>query len=374
MSDATAGRSLKQAIAALVRSEGPITVERYMALCLGHPGLGYYMTRDPFGEAGDFVTAPEISQMFGELLGLWAAQVWFDQGHAGPLALVEIGPGRGTLMADALRAIQRAAPSLLAGARVTLVETSPVLRERQRRTLQGAPAGIGLHWRDSIDSILDGPAIILANELLDALPVRQFVRGADPRREIWHERLVEIDADGSLRFGLSGILPAACAPLDAGPCAPGTIVERSPAAQQLVAQVAAHVATAGGAALFLDYGADRSGFGDTLQAVSRHRFVDPLADPGNADLTVQVDFARLRRIAANAGAAVQGPATQAVFLDRLGLRARAQALKARATPEQAAAIDAAVARLTEGGRRGMGELFKALAFTGTDAPPVPGFS
>jgi SAM-dependent MidA family methyltransferase len=372
VSEVKPGRTLKQVIVDLIRQDGPMTVERYMALCLGHPTLGCYTTRDPFGEAGDFTTAPEISQMFGELIGLWAAQVWLDQGHARPLALVEIGPGRGTLMADALRAIQRAAPPLLAGATVELIETSLVLRERQRHAL--AATGVALRWHDSIRPALDGPAIILANELLDALPVRQFVRMGNPQHQGWRERLVGADADGGLRFGLSAPLPAAMDPQAGAGHAPGTIIERSPASDRLVTDVAGHVARAGGAALFIDYGSDRSGSGDTLQAVSRHRFVDPLASPGEADLTVQVDFARVAGLAAQAGAAVHGPVRQGALLRALGLEARAQSLKARATPEQAGAIDAAVARLTETGERGMGDLFKAIAFTRADAPPIPGFA
>jgi SAM-dependent MidA family methyltransferase len=362
-------RALRDVIADLIREEGPISVARYMGLCLGHPTLGYYTTRDPFGADGDFITAPEISQMFGELIGLWAAQTWLDQGRTPPIRLIEIGPGRGALMADALRAIARAAPPLVEGARVTLVETSPVLEAKQRAALQGAPAGVSLDWAQATEPVLDGPAVILANELLDALPVRQFQRTASG----WRERLVGLDAAGGLVFGLSE--PVSGSVAGPGWDAPmGAIIEVSPAADALVGAVAGHVARTGGAALFIDYGSDRSGWGDTLQAMRRHAFVDPLAAPGEADLTVQIDFARVAALARAAGAGVHGPVTQAAFLDALGLARRAATLKARATPEQAARIDGDVARLTDGAERGMGGLFKVIAFTTADAPAPPGFA
>ena len=364
--------ALKDALVALISEEGPISVERYMALCLGHPTLGYYTTRDPFGADGDFTTAPEISQIFGELLGLWAAQVWLDMGAPAPCRLIEIGPGRGTLMADALRAMARALPACLDALSVHMVETSPVLRRSQQATLAGRAGGVALHgrisWHERIEQALDGPAIILANELLDALPVRQFV--ATP--EGWHERLVGLSADGSLCFGLA---PGSTAGLGALLPA-GTVLEVPHAADALAGTLAAHVASHGGAALLIDYGAAEAGTGDTLQAVQRHRFVDPLAEPGEADLTTQVQFDRVRAAAIAGKARVHGPVAQGVFLARLGLAQRAAALMRNATEPQAAAIAAGAERLA--GMEGraptaMATLFKAIAVADPRIGPIPGF-
>lgn len=351
-------------LARLIRQDGPIGVDRYMALCLGHPVHGYYMTRDPFGARGDFTTAPEISQMFGELIGLWAGQLWLDMGAPSPVTLVEIGPGRGTLMADALRALSRAIPAFRAAARVRMVETSPALQARQQAALAGC--GFDLAWTSTVEEALAGPAIVLANELLDALPMRQFV--ATP--EGWRERLVGLAEENGerLAFGLSEVMRPG---LPAAPA--GTVIERSPAQERLAAGVAAHVAAEGGAALFIDYGSAVDGVGDTLQAVRAHRFVDPLLDPGEADLTTQVNFARIAAAGAAAGAAVHGPVTQGDFLRAIGLGQRAAALKLRATPEQAAEIDRAAERLASMAERGMGALFKAMAFSSPALPRLPGF-
>lgn len=345
----------------LIALEGPISVERYMALCLGHPVHGYYRKQDPFGRAGDFTTAPEISQMFGELLGLWAVETWALMGSPSPCLLVEIGPGRGTLMRDALRAAA-ILPAARAAFAVHLVETSPVLRDMQAATLGGIAGPV---WHEEIATLPDGPAIILANELLDALPIRQFVATA----EGWRERLVGTREDGKLVFGLAREARRGLAP----PAPEGTVLEAPGAALSLVTSLARRHAEQGGAALFLDYGSTRSGFGDTLQAVRRHAFADPLADPGEADLTVHVDFARMARAATEAGAATHGPATQGDFLRALGIEARAEALARRATPEQAAGVAAALARLTQGGE-GMGDLFHVLAVAHPDLPALPGLT
>ncbi len=332
----------------LVALEGPITVEAYMALCLADPVHGYYATRDPLGREGDFTTAPEISQMFGELLGLWAAQVWTDMGAPAPLRLVELGPGRGTLMRDALRAM-RVLPAMAAAVDVHLVEISPALRARQRETLRD----VQVAWHERVESVPPGPAILLANEFFDALPVRQLVR----RDGAWHERLVGLDADGALAFGLA---PEASRAVETA--APeGAVLELPSAGIAAARALAERVVHEGGAALAIDYGPAVPGFGDTLQAVRGHRFVDPLAEPGEADLTTHVNFAALARAAAGAGAAVHGPVPQGAFLRALGIEARAEILKRRATPAQAAEIDAALARLTATGREGMGELFKVIA-------------
>ncbi|MDQ0473693.1 class I SAM-dependent methyltransferase [Labrys wisconsinensis] len=343
---------LGEAIASLVRDEGPIDLARFMALALGHPVHGYYRTRDPLGAAGDFTTAPEISQMFGELVGLWAAHAWQRLGRPDPVLLAELGPGRGTLMADALRAVARAAPDFLRAARLHLVETSPVLRQRQADALAGhAPA-----WHEATDTLPDGPLILIANEFFDALPVRQFQR----RDGRWHERLVGLAGD-RLAFGLA----AGPAGIDGLPEAPdGAILELGEAGLRLAGHLAARLARDGGAALILDYGHIETGFGDTLQAMRRHAGADPLAEPGEADLTTHVDFAALAAAAAAAGARIDLMAGQADFLEGLGIRERAAALKRRATPAQVADIDAALARLTDRGRTGMGALFKVLALSG----------
>jgi SAM-dependent MidA family methyltransferase len=351
---------LAREIAAIIRETGPIGIDRYMALCLGHPVHGYYVTRDPLGARGDFTTAPEISQMFGELIGAWAAWVHRAMGGPDPLTLVELGPGRGTLMADALRALAAAAP----GVRIVphLVETSPVLRAAQERRLAGA----GATWHAGVDTLPEGPAILIANEFFDCLPVRQFVRMAGG----WHERLVGMGAEGAFAFGLApeatpGI--AAEAPLGAVVSIPGTALD-------LVRGLARRLHGRGGALLTIDYGHARPGFGDTLQALAGHRFVDPLAAPGEADLTCHVDFAALARAAREAGAAVHGPVDQGDFLLALGLRERAGRLSQRADNAQAAAIEAAVARLTEMAPGGMGSLFKVMAIAAPDLGPLPGLT
>ncbi len=318
------------------------------------------MTRDPFGAQGDFTTAPEISQMFGELLGVWAAQLWQAMGAPPALRLIELGPGRGTLMADMLRAT-RVLPGFREALSVHLVEMSPVLREIQARTLSGQAEPI---WHDRLETALEGPVIVIANEFLDALPLDQFVM----TEQGWRERLVGLDEQGDLCFGLSGAEAglALQAPL-------GSIFEQPRAALDCVSALSAHLASADGAALLIDYGSEASGFGDTLQAMKGHAFVPVLADPGEADLTVHVDFARMAQAGLKAGAAVNGPARQGDFLAALGLAERAEALSRRATPAQAQTLRDAVTRLTAPGPTGMGGLFKCLALAHKDLPPLPGF-
>ncbi len=355
------GDELRQLIAA----DGPISVERFMALALQHPRHGYYTTRMPFGRAGDFVTAPDVSQMFGELVGLWSAQVWLAMG-APRLSLIELGPGRGTMMADALRAA-RAAPGFLEGLSLHLVETSPVLRESQARAL--AASGVAPTWHDTLDAVPDGPAIILANEFFDALPVRHYIRGAAG----WHERQVGLAADGGLVFGAApDPIAGEALAVGARPAPVGTLLEVSHAAQAVAAGIARRIARDGGALLACDYGHARSSFGETLQAMRGHAFVDPLEAPGEADLTTHVDFAALRRAVEDAGAQAWGPVPQGEWLERLGIRARAAALQRRATPAQAEAVAAALARLTAPGSS-MATLFKAFAVTQIGAAPPPGF-
>jgi SAM-dependent MidA family methyltransferase len=328
-----------------------------MALCLGHPEHGYYATRDPFGAAGDFVTAPEISQMFGELVGAWAAQAWADAGAPDPVVLAELGPGRGTLMKDALRAAA-GMPGFRAAARLWLVETSPVLRARQAEALGAyAPA-----WAGSLAGLPAGPLVVLANEFFDALPIRQFQR----IDALWRERLVGL-GDGRL-VAVWGA-PRGDAELDRRfpQAADGAVVEVSAAGEAAAAALGARIARQGIAALVVDYGAE-AGSGDTLQALKRHAPADPLAEPGEADLTAHVGFSALA--AAARPARSWGPVPQGAFLERLGITARARAL-ARRGGAAAEAVAAAHRRLTH--PEEMGNLLRVLALTPDDAPPPPGF-
>jgi SAM-dependent MidA family methyltransferase len=354
--------ALGDEIKRIIAHEGPMSVERYMALALYDPRHGYYMTRDPFGEAGDFTTAPEISQMFGELIGLWVADVARRLPATGTIRLVELGPGRGTLMADALRAL-KVAPDVRARLSVHLVEASPVLRAKQQATLRDS--GVPTAWHERHDEVPQGPAILIANEFFDALPIRQFVmteRG-------WCERLVGLDAKGELTFGLAAEADPALR--RAAPA--GALVEVSPAGLGTIRALARRLAQDSGAALIIDYGHARSGLGETLQAVKRHAFVDPLAEPGEADLTAHVDFPALAAATRGTGAAIHGPITQAHFLAALGIAARATRLKQKADARQGADIDAAVARLAGTGERDMGMLFKVMAIAHPALSPLPGF-
>ena len=354
--------ALGDEIRALIGQEGPISLERYMALALAHPTHGYYMNRDPFGAEGDFTTAPEISQMFGELIGLWAAEIWAAMGGPNPLRLIELGPGRGTLMSDALRAA-RVAPEFRAALDVCLIETSPALAAIQYDTL--LTAGAPVSWAAQLEDAPDGPAVMIANEFLDALPIRQYVRG--PR--VWRERLVGLDGLGKLTFGLSPEPERSIK----GPAEEGDLLEINAVGHRLMFEIGARLARQGGAALFIDYGHTATGFGDTLQALRAHRMVDPLVDPGEADLTAHVDFAAMARSARAAGAAVYGPIDQGDFLKALGLEQRAQALSSRAAAAQAADIEAARLRLIGKGPGQMGALFKAMVVANRQLPVPPGF-
>jgi NADH dehydrogenase [ubiquinone] 1 alpha subcomplex assembly factor 7 len=355
---------LAERLKARIAQEGPISVAEYMEACLADPRAGYYRTRQPIGAEGDFITAPEISQMFGELLGLWAVAVWQSMGEPSPVIVAELGPGRGTLMADAMRA-WRAAPKFLDSVTIGLVETSPSLRETQRATLRGSPAS--LHWHDRIEDVPEGPLIVIANEFIDALPVRQFVRQGSR----WRERCVTIGSNGALAFTLGGAieddeLPGAARELDAPD---GTIFETRPAIASLLAALATRAANAPLAALFIDYGHEQSGFGDTLQAAHRHRYADPLAAPGEIDLTAHVDFAEMKRSAKAFGLETYGPMPQGEFLLKLGLEARRDGLLRGARPDQREAIGSGAARLAS--PSAMGILFKALALasSGLASPP-----
>jgi len=345
---------LEAEIRRIIETDGPISVADYMRLCLGHPQHGYYVTRDPLGARGDFITAPEVSQMFGELIGAWAAAVWQQMGAPREVSLVEFGPGRGTLMADALRAA-KAMPEFADALSVHLVEMSPALREAQQAKL-GA-----VTWHSQIEDVPEGPCITIANEFVDALPVDQLVKGRDG----WHMRMVGV-VDDHLAFVVS---PDALPGRTEIEAPSGAILESRH--DRPVALLARRIAGHGGAALVIDYGHAATGFGDTLQAVRGHRYADPLADPGESDLTTQVDFAALARTARREGARTHGPIPQGEFLRRLGIAQRAARLKQTATPQQAADIDSALARLTAADQ--MGELFKVLAIADPKLGALPGF-
>ena len=328
---------------------------------MARANAAYYAARDPFA---DFTTAPEISQVFGEVLGLWAAVTWGLLGSPAAIALVEAGPGRGTLMADARRAIARAAPAFHAAVSVHLIETSPRLRAAQREKL-GEVA-----WHDTLDTVPEGPFLLLANEFLDALPSRQFVR----RGTGWTERFAGPDGfveratafdpgtDGLGTDGLGINRPGMNA-------AEGAVAERCEPAEAFAAQIAARLNRYAGAALLLDYGPETSALGDSLQAIAEGRPVDPSRAPGTADLTAHVDFARFGAVARRAGAAVHGPVPQGVFLARLGLAQRTNQLARHQPPGRAAALMEGARRLMEPDR--MGRLFKAIVLTspGIETPP-----
>lgn len=351
---------LGQILAAEIAATGPMRLDQYMAACLLHPEYGYYATRDPFGQAGDFTTAPEISQMYGEMLGLCLAQAWLDQGSPSPFILAEVGPGRGTLMADVLRAI-RAVPNMVDAARVCLVEASATLRDVQRRTL----AAHDVTWFDRVAELPQGPLFLIANEFFDALPIRQFERRGDG----WADRLVGVK-DGALVAGLSTPLPIAALEWRLADTDEGDVVETCPAAVGIVDAIAARIATDGGAALIVDYG-DWHSLGDTFQALSHHAPVDPFAAPGDADLTAHVDFEPLSRAAIRAGAQVSGMTTQGVLLERLGITARAQSLARGMAGDALTSHIAAHRRLTHPDE--MGQLFKAIAIYPPSAPVPAGF-
>ncbi len=349
------GKKLRERIARC----GPIPVAAFMAAANGDPEHGYYARRDPLGREGDFITAPEISQVFGELIGAWCADAWHRMGTPSRVLLVELGPGRGTLIADLLRTAKGIA-GFAEALDIHLVETSPALAKLQQTALGGAPAS----WHRTLATVPDGPFLLIANEFFDALPVEQYVS----RRDGWHRRAVDIDGDG-FRFLDGPRVPDP--PWAAGHAEDGEIREASPETVGVVREIAGRLSTGRGAALIVDYGYASPGVGETLQAVARHRYADPLAAPGEADLSAHVDFAACVEAARSAGARSHGPVPQGLFLRRLGIDIRRDRMLEAAAPEQRATIRAACRRLTDGGA--MGELFNVLAVTDRDMPTPPGF-
>lgn len=358
MQDDRISQSRDTELGALIRAEivqrGPITIDRYMALCLGHPVHGYYIKQDPFGPEGDFTTAPEISQIFGDMVGLWCLNAWQDMGRPGEFLLVECGPGRGTLMADVL-AIGAKDPAFVASVRPVLVETSPLLRRVQGETLADAPARPS--WCENVDELPALPAIFVGNEFFDALPMRQFQFEEDR----WFERMIGLDAEGRLCLGLLAAdwfspMPSFPDPQE------GDVCEFAPVRENIMRRIATHIKTHDGAALFFDYGHLESGYGDTFQAVRDHNFCSIFDYPGDADLTSHVDFMALAEVAAECGLQ---PALgeQGAFLMACGAKIWTEKLKQNA-PEGGGALDAQLHRLCGERSQDMGRLFKVLILPG----------
>jgi NADH dehydrogenase [ubiquinone] 1 alpha subcomplex assembly factor 7 len=354
-----AATPLAQKLAARIARDGPIGVADYMQACLQDPEHGYYRRQVAIGSGGDFVTAPEISQTFGELVGLWSAVVWQQLGSPNPVRFIELGPGRGTLMRDALRAV-RLVPAFRAALRVELIESNATLEPIQRSTLEGDD--VPLRWCAELEPGA-GPAIVIASEFLDTLPVSQWVF----RDGSWRSRCIGLNAAGALDFVDGPPEANVAVPAGVRPPRDGDVLEsRAPALADFAAKLAEMGAPL--AALFIDYGHAQPGLGDTLQAVSAHRYADPLQAPGEADLTSQVDFAEFAAAMSARGPACDGPVPQGVFLGRLGIIERVSRLMA-ANPSKAAQIETGIARLMAPG--GMGSRFQVIGVRSSDLAPLP---
>jgi len=357
---------LEERLITLIKTNGPITVADYMADALGHPHEGYYTSRTAIGAEGDFTTAPEISQIFGELIGVWLVQSWIDLGEPKSFKLVEMGPGRGVLMADVLRAAELR-PEFLNAAEVWLVETSGRMRHEQQRRLRDVRPTID--WADTVSDVPDGPSLIIANEFFDCLPVRQFVRTAAG----WRERLVGLSPEEtSLAFTHAPSPPAPETPLpEKEDVDEGAIVEICDEQQILADTLAARLVEQNGRALVLDYGRIKSGPGETLQAVRSHEYWPVLSSPGRADITAHVDFKALDATVIENGAGAYGPVPQGAFLESLGLTLRVERLCAGKSPKEQADIHAGAHRISSPTQ--MGEIFKAFCISSPNLPPPPGF-
>lgn len=355
---------LGRRIAELISAQGPIPVSEFMALCLFDPQDGYYTTREPFGVDGDFTTAPEISQMFGELIAVWLYRAWRAMGGPMPVTVAEIGPGRGTLMKDMLRTLSRLDAAFAENATFAMIETSPRLAAVQKATLQGAAATPA--WHESVDTLPATPLLMIGNELFDAIPIRQFVKTGQG----WRERMVDLDDSGGLAFfaGLASLDPMLLPP-DADAARQGAVVELAPARSALMSKIAERMASHGGVGLFIDYGHLQPGVGDTLQALRKHQHDDILACPGEADLTSHVDFSALAAAAGADGLHVE-MANQGDFLLSMGLLDRAGRLGANQDEATRERLTGEVGRLA--GPDAMGTLFKVLAVAqaGIEMPPL----
>ncbi|WEK05202.1 MAG: SAM-dependent methyltransferase [Candidatus Devosia phytovorans] len=347
MSD-TINPTLPELIDMQIRTSGPMSIASYMGLCLTHPSKGYYKIADPLGSKGDFVTAPEISQMFGELVGFFVVNLWQQMGSPKEFSLLELGPGRGTLMADMLRVACRA-EGFRDALDLRLFETNPALIAEQNARLEA----YGAQWIDSFEKVGPGPLIVISNEFFDALPIRQFVRMGDG----WHERMVGL-SEGKRNFGLNPTpIPASAMPAAIASAESNAVFEIGLASGEVMKRIAHIVSTQGGAILAVDYGYGRTQTGETLQGVRDHRYADVLDAPGETDLSAHVDFEALGNLAANAGLAVQPLATQGQWLTRMGIEERAKQLSV-ANPGSASDIASARARLVDSNQ--MGDLFKVF--------------
>ncbi len=354
--------ALKDRIVAQIRATGPISVADYMRISLFDPADGYYTRRDPFGADGDFVTAPEISQMFGELVAAWLVSAWQAAGQPTRPLFAEIGPGRGTMMRDMLRTIERLAPDLLAEADVYLVEASHRLAGIQRSALAASPGNP--IWAATMHELPERPLFVVGNELFDAIPARQFVLSGGA----WRERMVTLAADGNLTFAAGAPVATPREPAENDPVPEGTVFEVAPAREGMLHHVASHIAAHGGAGLFFDYGSLLGGFGDTLQAIKAHEPVGVFDFPGESDLTSHVDFAALAGVARAQGLA-RWLGTQREFLTAIGIVQRSERLISSRGPETTAQIAAERDRLI--GEAEMGELFKVLAIARPGLPLYP---
>ena len=355
---------LMKIIRDVIAAEGPITLAQYMELALQHPEYGYYRINDPLGASGDFITAPEISQMFGELIGVWLADVWHQMGNPNPFVLLELGPGRGTLMQDVLRSTAKVA-GFQQAMKLCLLESNAALRKTQKEKL----AAYSPVFLDNLASLPDLPILAVANEFFDTMPMRQFVKS----KEGWCERLVDWEKN-QLVFTLSQPSPAI---LQLGPAEwregpEGMVYEMSPVSLAIVGHLAKHMVQHGGAGLIIDYGYATPSGQPTLQGVADHRFVGVLENPGEADVTADVDFQALKGMAIHQGAKTAGPANQSDFLKAMGIEFRASILKRNATEEQAKKIDEDVRRLADPGQ--MGIQFKVLGVLSPDIRETAGFS
>lgn len=354
---------LKERIVAEIEAAGPITVSDYMARCLFDPEYGYYTTQNPFGTAGDFTTAPEISQLFGETVGVWLYASWQGSGTPHPATICEIGPGRGTMARDILRVLGQLCSLEDKPPAFTLVETSPRLREVQEKvleTVEPKPC-----WFESVSELDEAPLFIVGNELFDAIPIRQFIR----KHETWHERVVTTSDERSLHFAVgANLLAEAAIPLEIRSAPEGTVYEYAPQRIAMMEQICAHLSKFGGAALFIDYGSLEQASGDTLQAVRDHKYEGVFENPGGADLTSHVDFASLETVAKSHGLECH-LSTQSGFLLKMGILERAGAVGRGASLETQQAISGAVERLA--GPDAMGDLFKVIAIYNSSVSEPP---
>ncbi len=354
---------LLERITRQISLNGPMPLAEYMHVCMADPTDGYYANREAIGRSGDFITAPEVSQMFGEMIGVWCVLAWEAMGKPKSVNLVELGPGRGTLMADLLRTTQKFTEFHSALA-VHLIETSPRLRNEQQLLLCDSHSKIS--WHDNLNDVLDVPFLLIGNEFLDVIPIRQFVKNG----KNWPERAVGLDENGKLCWMLTpASIDTKSLPAGSSDEPDGAVFEKSPAREAVVLDITSKVKSNGGVGLFIDYGHTQSGFGDTFQAMWAHEFADPLTDPGHCDLTSHVDFEALTRVAEQAGANIKPVITQGEFLLKLGLLERAAELGRGKLEELQKRLTGEAERLALPDQ--MGDLFKVfcLSSVATDIPP-----